>query len=283
MAVSDARASRSSPRPPLGGFLPLGLCFALLFALGFLPPDTALRRVDEVGRISVCVPVDYPPLVLAEGPLPGFDVELLRAVAERSGWRLNLVRNPAMGRDFNPRTWRVTRAQCQMLAGGIAISPTTRSFLDTSRGHLRTGWVMVSAAPGAGIAAGRRVGFYPGLGGLDRVSLGRHLRAEGAAVSLMRSAPALRDALLAGEVEVAITEALVADQMFDTAALELAWLPEELGGRHPVGLGFWRGDSTLRRHVEAILADLAREGLLEEMAARYGLSEAVSCWDGRDC
>lgn len=262
--------------------MPLLLCFVLLFGVGFLPPDTALRHVRESGRLSVCMPEDYPPLAMREGPLPGFDVELVQAVAERSGWRVQLVRNPSMGRDVNPRSWRVTRAQCQVLAGGIALSPVTRSFLDTSRGHLRTGWAMVSKAPVAEIGPGQRVGFFPGFGGLDRVSLGRHLRDRGAALSLMRDAPALRDALLSGEIDVAITEALIADQMFDTSQLSLTWLPETFG-QYRVGLGFWRGDSTLRRHVESVIAELAREGALDALAARYGLGADVACWNGGDC
>ena len=258
------------------GIRPLAVIFALLTAVSFLPSDTALREVNAAGRVSVCMPPDYPPLVLATGERPGFDVELLQEVADRSGWRLAIVSNSAMGRDFNPRSWRVTRAQCRILAGGLALSPTTRSFLDTTSGHLRTGWVMVADEGVPGLAAGTRVGFYPGLTGLDRVGLGQYLRGIGVETRLVPTAAALRQGLEDGSFDVAITEALLAEQTFREAFWVTEWLPEDTG-RYPVGIGFWRGDLTLRVHVERMLATLAREGFVDELAAAYGLGDPVLC------
>lgn len=267
------------------GLRPLAAIFALLFAVSFLPADNALREVNEAGRISACMPPDYPPLVIAGGgERPGFDVELIRAVAERSGWRLSVVTNSSMGRDFNPRSWRVTRAQCRILAGGLALSPMTRSFLDTTPGHLRTGWVMVAdAADPASLAPGIRVGFYPGLSGLDRIGLGQFLRGIGVETRLVSSVEALRSGLEAEEFDLAITEALLADQTFDGARWTIEWLPERTG-RYPVGIGFWRGDLTLRQHVERVLDELADEGFVTELAASYGLGDTVLCLgSGQPC
>ncbi len=260
------------------GLRPLAVVFALLFAVSFLPPDNALREVNAAGRIAVCMPPDYPPLVIqGGGERPGFDVELVRAVAERSGWRLTVVTNSAMGRDFNPRSWRVTRAQCRMLAGGLALSPMTRSFLDTTPGHLRTGWVMVGAAADPPVlAAGTRVGFFPGLSGLDRIGLGQYLRGIGVEVRLVSDARALRTGLEDGDFDVAITEALLADQTFEDEAWAVEWMPEETG-HFPVGIGFWRGDLTLRMHVERVLNELADEGVVADLAETYGLGETVLC------
>lgn len=63
---------------------------------------------------------------------PGFDVAFARAIARRLGVKLVVDANAAMGRDFNPRDWNVTRSQCQMLAGGVVVSDATRAFLDTA-------------------------------------------------------------------------------------------------------------------------------------------------------
>jgi polar amino acid transport system substrate-binding protein/cystine transport system substrate-binding protein/membrane-bound lytic murein transglycosylase F len=84
--------------------------------------------------------------------------------------------NQAMGLDFNPRNWRVTRAQCEMLAGGVVASPVTKSFLETSPSYAETGWALVIAKE-AGIQ-GRRVGVLTGISGLDRLALSRYLRAQ---------------------------------------------------------------------------------------------------------
>ena len=65
------------------------------------------------------MPPVYPPLVTSDPSAPGIDVELLRALAEKLALKLAITPNPAIGQDFNPRNWRVTRAQCEVLAGGV--------------------------------------------------------------------------------------------------------------------------------------------------------------------
>ena len=257
-------------------WLPLALAFAVLFATALLPTDTALRQVDEVGRIAVCMPVDYPPLVGGSEEAPGFDVDLVREIAARSGWNVHVVANPAMGRDFNPRAWRVTRAQCQMLAGGIALSNTTRSFLDTTNGHLTTGWVMASADDAGLPQSGQRAGFYAGLSGLDRVQLGQYLREQGVTPRIVPTAAALREGLANGDFDIAVTEALIAYQTFDEEDWTLSWLPGDLG-RVPIGIGFWKGDMTLRRHVQRVLDAMEADGTIAALAARYRLSDDVRC------
>ena len=118
---------------------------AILFgALYLLPADTSLSEVRQAGILRVCVPTLYPPLVTGKQDAPGFDIEFARAIAQRLDVRLVINTNPAMGRDFNPRNWNVTRAQCQMLAGGLIVSDLTRSFLDTTPPHLERGWALVA-------------------------------------------------------------------------------------------------------------------------------------------
>ena len=103
--------------------------FAPLAAVYLLPPDTSLAEVQRAGVLRACVPFLYPPLVTEDPAAPGIDVELLRGLARNLGLRLDLSRNDAMGRDFNPRSWHVTRAQCEVLAGGIVASPVTLSLI----------------------------------------------------------------------------------------------------------------------------------------------------------
>lgn len=263
--------------------LPVTVAFAFLFALSFLPPDTALREVDRLGQLRVCMPASYPPLVDRQAEHPGFEVELLREVAARSGWRLLPVSNASMGRDFNPRSWRVTRAQCQMLAGGVTLTPTTRSFLETGPAHLRTGWALV-APPGMTLdTLDGPVGFLASVAGFDRIALGQYLRGQGVTTRIVNSADALREGLEDGSFAGGVTEALVAGQAFGDSEWEVTLLPEEVE-RLVFGFGFWRGDTTFRRHVEAVVAELWEEGFVAELAERYGLIDEFLCGaHGADC
>src|SRR5215470_6906089 len=122
--------------------------FGLLGAVYLLPPDTAFRNVRAAGMLRACMPPYYPPLITGDPAAPGIDVELLQAIAHDIGVRLATVANPLMGRDFNPRAWRITRAQCEVFAGGVVGSATTRSFLDTTPTYATTGWAMLALRPG---------------------------------------------------------------------------------------------------------------------------------------
>lgn len=268
----------TAPRRPgkpkrlwLGDIITVVVAVGLLSAVYLLPPDTSLAEVERTGALRACVPTSYPPLVTGQADRPGFDVELLRGVADRMNLRLTLNQNSAMGRDFNPRNWRANRAQCEVLAGGVVASRTTRSFLDTSPAYLETGWVLVTA--GAPLALrGQTVGFFAGLSGLDRIKLSQYLRDAGAKVQLLQRPEAMVQALESGEIKAVVTEALGARQLLAThPEWQAAWLPEGLG-RYPVAFGLWKGDLTLKREIVSAIEALRADGTIAALEDKYGFA-----------
>jgi ABC-type amino acid transport substrate-binding protein len=253
-----------------GDLITLAGVAALFGAVYLLPPDTSLAEVERAGVLGVCMPALYPPLVTGNPDAPGFDVEFVQAIAGRLGVKLVVSTNAAMERDFNPRTWNVTRAQCQMLAGGVVASDATRSFLDTTPPHLETGWAMVAAQLPARLN-GVTVGVYTGLAGLDRIGLSRFLRTANARVEIVPSAEALTDALRSGRIQAGVSEALMARQIAGTLSLQVAWMPAPLM-RYPVAFGLWKGDLTLKRRLARVIDELEREGLTRELAERYRIA-----------
>ncbi|HWJ88745.1 MAG TPA: transporter substrate-binding domain-containing protein [Pelagibacterium sp.] len=270
---------KSRVRTLLGDFGPLALIFALLIGVSFLPPDTSAAEVDRLGRLRVCMPTQYPPLVTGNPEAPGFDVELLTAIAHNLGWRLDVISNSNMGRDYNPRSWRLTRAQCSVIAGGIALTQTSRSFLDTSEPYLRTGWAYVK--PINSTRTGGKVGVYVGLTGLDRIALAQYLRGAGIQTEIMRDPASLARALDAGEIDAAITEALLAAQTFSEDDHDFSLLPEPLE-RINLGFGFWKGDLTLRRAVEGQLHRLWADGTVDALAEKYDLASDLLLHPGEN-
>lgn len=254
----------------LGDLITAAAVAALFGAVYLLPPDTSLAEVKQAGVLRICVPTRYPPLVTGKPEEPGFDIEFAQAVAQRLDARIVVNANAAMGRDFNPRNWNVTRAQCQMLAGGVVVSDLTRSFLDTTPPHLQTGWALLAAQLPTSLA-GVTVGFYAGLVGLDRIALSRFLRAQMARVEIVASAEALTDGLRSGRIDAGLSEALMARQIAGTLGLQVAWLPESLA-RYPVAFGLWKGDLTLKRRLIDVIEDLERRGVTRELARRYRIA-----------
>jgi ABC-type amino acid transport substrate-binding protein len=248
-----------------------GFVALLLFAVTRLPPDTTLAQVRESGLLRACVPDAYPPLVTGVADAPGIDVELLQAVAEGLGVRLLLVTNSAIGRDFNPRNWRITRAQCLVLAGGIVDTQTTRGFLVVTEPHAATGWAAVARDPGLAELRGAQVGFFSGLTGLDRLSLSRWLRERGADITILSSEAEARDGLETGRLDVVVSEALTARRLAESIDGRAVWLPLAQS-EVPVAFGLWKGDLTLERAVGQQLRRLERDGTMARIMERYDLA-----------
>ena len=244
---------------------PLIVGLGLLVAVNLLPPDTSLREVRGRGLLRVCVPESFPPLVTGSPERPGIDVEILQRISEGLGVELSLLINAAIGQDFNPRNWRVNRAQCELLAGGVVASQLTRSFLETTPPHLETGWAVV-IPPGVDSLEGSTVGFFAGVSGLDRISLSRYLRRAGARVRVVNSAQDLAEGLADGSFTLAVSEALSARQVASVGGYAVAWLPL---GRLPIAFGLWKGDLTLKRALEREMQVLVRSGRLYDIVASY--------------
>jgi ABC-type amino acid transport substrate-binding protein len=254
--------------------------FGLLGAVYLLPPDTALRQVRAAGMLRVCLPPSYPPLVTGDPAKPGIDVDLLRAIARDLGVGLETVVNPVMGRDFNPRAWRITRAQCEVLAGGVVGSATTRSFLETSPAYAMTGWTWISPRPHAALE-GQRIGVLVGVSGLDRVALAAWLRAAKAQVTVTLDATELVQGLKDGRFDVGITEHLLGAQLATPLGWSVDWMPAELG-RYPVVLGLWKGDLTLKRAIVSAMGRMRRSGELAAIVARYIPNDTAILDNGSD-
>jgi polar amino acid transport system substrate-binding protein/cystine transport system substrate-binding protein/membrane-bound lytic murein transglycosylase F len=243
------------------------MLFGLLAGVYLLPADTSLREVRRAGLLRACMPPLYPPLVTGTPEAPGLDVELLRALAAGLGLRLAISANEAMGQDFNPHNWRVTRAQCEVLAGGVVASPVTRSFLETSPSYAQTGWGFVAPRP-VGELSGRRAGVFIGISGLDRIALSRFLRANDVQVTIAASVTDLAGGLRQGRFDFGMTEMLLAGSIASREGWTAEWAPPELP-RFPLVLGLWKGDVTLKRAIVDGLDRLQRSGETARILARY--------------
>lgn len=249
----------------------LGVAVALLLGVSFLPPDTSLADRQKLGVLKLCVPPSFPPLVTAQPEAPGYDVELSQAIAETLGLRLQVNVLSSIGRDYNPRNWSLTRAQCDLVGGGVADTVQSRSFMQTVPTQARTGWVGISPT-GAMPPAGGVVGVLPGTAGLDRVALSSWLRSRQWRGQLIRNPAELGQALADGSIAAAITERFVAGSLdLDRTRFRLFWVEGEGFASMPMALGLWKGDQTLKRAVDEALARLEASGAAESLRARYGV------------
>jgi ABC-type amino acid transport substrate-binding protein len=248
--------------------------FGLLGAVYLLPPDTSLREVRAAGTLRVCLPPSYPPLVTGDPAMPGIDVELLQAIAQNLRVHLSVVTNPAMGTDFNPRAWRITRAQCDVLGGGVADSNTTRSFLAATPSYAATGWAWLAPHPGADLH-GQRIGILVSASGLDRIALAAWLRAAKAHVTIVPNSKELIEGLKQGRFDTGITERLLAVELASQNGFAAGSMPAALT-RYQLVFGLWKGDLTLKRAIVAAMDQLRRNGDMAKLEARYVPANSIA-------
>lgn len=252
----------------------LVLVAAGLFAVSYLPPDNSLAEVKRTGVLKLCVPPEFPPLVQNDSQAPGFDIELMRQVAEDLGVRLAVNVMLSIGKDFNPRNWQLTRGQCNVIAGGLADTVQTRNFLQTIPTGAETGWVAISLTGEVPLSGSTWV-VWPGTSGLDRVSLSSWVREQGIRPILVRSPEEIPQLLQSGMADGAILERFVASSAGLSPDYRVMWLEPEKFGRYQMALGLWKGDQTLFRAVGSSVNKLKRSGWLGGKVDAYGLGSPI--------
>lgn len=217
----------------------LAFVLGLLGLASLVPPDGSLAAVRARGVLRVCTPPAGPDAA---------EAARLHAFAESIPARLSVARLAAIGADANPRNWRLTRAECDVIAGGLADTVATRSFLTVVPAGLATGWAVW---PGP-LAQCREAAVWPGTSGLSRVALSSFLRAQHVPARLVPSLPeALGKAGTGpGSCVVAPLPDLARNLPGD-AAPQLLDLPGAPAAS--LGFGFWKGDSTLARRMRKLL------------------------------
>lgn len=246
----------------------LTIAVALLGALSFLPPDTSLADRQKSGVLKLCVPPSYPPLVTGDPQQPGFDIELGARVAEKLGLRLAINTLSSIGTDFNPRNWSLTRGQCDIIAGGVADTVQSRSFLQTIPTPIETGWVGLSGT-GQLPAAGGGVVVLPGTSGLDRLQLSGWLRQQALQMIPARSPQQFVETLASGRAQAGITERFLTAAMALPDGIRPFWLEDARFPRFHMAFGLWKGDQTLKRAVAEALAAIAASGDMAALEASY--------------
>lgn len=276
----------------------LGTIFALLIAVSFLPADTSLSQIKERGVLKLCVPAAYPPFVTGNPEHPGYDIELVQAIADKIGVRLAVNTLQSIGRDFNPRNWMITRGQCDILAGGVADTVRTRNFMQTIPTDIQLGWMLLSLE-GRIPTQGDQVIVIPGNTGLNRLELSAWLRNQGVSATTLsmqageeRVATQVFTALQNGSAKGLVAENFTAcsllNKMDSETNVKASWVftPVDevsdednsgpVGETYSLALSLWKGDVTLKRAVEKAMRELENDGVTTGLRSLY-MGDRIIC------
>ncbi|WP_216326781.1 substrate-binding periplasmic protein [Deinococcus aestuarii] len=211
-----------------------------------LPPDNSLALVRQAGVMSVCIPAELPPFVTAtEDGARGQEAELLRRAAARIGTSLEWNLQASWGTTPDPVDWGLRPESCQVLAGGIVVSPETQALMQPLP-YAETGWALLTFDPA------KSLGVLANHWGLNAEEAYDWADRQGQDFTSYDHAGEALAALKGGEVGRVLSLREEAEwlqgQLPGARVQEVSDLP-----RHTLALGMWKNSITLKRALTAAL------------------------------
>lgn len=122
-------------------------------AVGTALAGPAMDKVESRGTLSVCADPYIFPASEANAQPPGYDIEIISAVAEKNGWSTSIVWTDTGTRGGLGRALRTSIAEgaCEVFVG-IGVSPNSEDELEEknlqfTRPYLGVGYVLVVQGP----------------------------------------------------------------------------------------------------------------------------------------
>lgn len=240
---------------------------ALLIRFGVAGRDPTWARIQETGMWRVGMDPSFPPFENLDpaGQPAGFDVDLAHAIAATWGVRAEIV-----GVGFDELLDAVHAHRIDSALSALPVVPHRTRDVAFSAPYVEAGLLLV-APTGSDVQSlealsGRRVAAeWGGAGDAEARTLKRQLGADLTLV-LRESVPAALDAVLAGDADAALVDAIGLATYARRDQLVTVGSPV---ASDPYVIVVPRDAPDLLRAVDMALATLAADGTLEEIQGRW--------------
>jgi polar amino acid transport system substrate-binding protein len=242
--------------------------FGLLLLLG--AGDATARSLEAIrqrGAITHCAHPNALPFASRHGDIPGFQVEIARALAKQLGVSLE--------QQWVVNTFQYRRAGCDIVLDVIADRAALAEVgLRMSQPYHRSGVALAvgpksSAAALADFASGQRVGVQ--VGSMVSMTLGK----RGIRTSPFAFEDDIMDALAKGEIDAAaVTPAALGwfnKTHPDGRVRRIPAFEEEPDLNWNIAVGMVRPDEKLQQDIDTALQALLADGTLARIYARYDI------------
>jgi polar amino acid transport system substrate-binding protein len=255
------------------------------YGVSFRPPFTdsarraarvdAWKRIRDRGEVAAAMDPTNLPYSSAKGDRPGFDVEIARAVAKEMGVKLRIE---WLDVQHETAVGKLMQGECD-LALGAAVEPNAveddeevTGKVIYSRPYYGTGYLLVQRKNGPHVQSladikgekSRRLGTEAGSVADYR------LRQRGYLRRLYRNQLAVLKSLNDSDIDYAYLWANVGWTLHTSPdlALEIAanYVPED---HWNIAVALRQGDEELKKHVDAALERLVKDGTVSRTLARY--------------
>lgn len=229
---------------------------------------------DGIRRFTVGFDADFPPYGFKEGSeYKGFDLDLARAVCERKGWKF--VANPI---NWDAKDMELNSGSIDCIWNGFTMQGREDAYTFSSAYVDNSQVVLVkadSAINDFASLAGKVVGVQTDTPVAKALAAGGERQDLGATFKQIVVEPNYNQ--LVNELDMGAVDAVALD--VGVAKRKMSDLPgkfrmlDEIVMKETYGIGFKKGNTALRDEVEAVLREIANEGLMAELARKYGIDE----------
>ncbi|MGH3737031.1 MAG: ABC transporter substrate-binding protein [Micromonosporaceae bacterium] len=262
-------------RTTLPGLLGIGLLGIAMLAGCTTEPeaDTKARHgvnLVKANTLTVCTEIPFPPFERRDGgELVGFDVDMLRLVADELGVKPAFREEP-----FEEiRSGRALAAnRCDAAAAGILISKEREEQLDLSKGYfdLRQGMLAKAGKPYRDLAAlgARKVGVERNTTG--EAYLRQQIKGQGLKLKLVpyEDLVGLQQAVLTGAVEAAVADLPIWTE-YAKEQPGVFQIAAEFDTGEQYGIAVKPGNATLLKVVDDVIAKARQDGTYDKLYRKW--------------
>ena len=234
-----------------------------------LAADASLKTVKEKGKLVLGLDDAFPPMGFRndDNQIVGYDIDLAKEVAKRLG--VQLVPQPI---DWNAKEQELNTGKIDCIWNGFTITDERKQAMAFTKPYLRNAQVVV-VKKGSGYTTlahlkGKTVGLQAGSSAAGALDAAKAFRASlKDVVEFKDNLTALMD-LEARGVDAVVMDLIVANDNIKRSGKPYTILQETLAPE-VFGVGFRKGDLTLRDAVQGALEAMAKDGTLAKVTTKW--------------
>lgn len=231
--------------------------------------DNSLDALKSRGVFVLGLDDSFPPLGFRDenSEIVGYDIDLAKEVAKRLG-----VSFKAQPIDWDAKELELQTGNIDCIWNGFTMTEERRAALACTFAYLNNEQVLVVRA-NSGIKtladmAGKRVGLQSGSSAQEAVDGNKAFAASvKEQVKFRENVTALND-LEIGGVDGVVMDSVVANYSIQTTGKPLVVVDEALATEE-YGIGFRKGDVSLRDEVQKILLEMAKDGTIASISNKW--------------
>jgi len=244
------------------------LCLAAVAASAFAA-DTSLKAVKDKGKFVLGLDDSFPPMGYRndDNEIVGYDIDLAKEVAKRLG--VQLLCQPI---DWNAKEQELNTGKIDCIWNGFTITDDREKAMAFTKPYLKNAQVVVvkkdSGFTSLASLKGKKVGLQAGSSAADALAAAASFKASlKQVVEFKDNLTALMDLEQKG-VDAVIMDLIVANDSIKRSGKPYVVLAESLAPEN-YGVGFRKGDLSLRDAVQAQLEAMAKDGTIAKITTQW--------------